>query len=217
MLKKLLMSVVALLAVFAIAGCGADKPKDSADKAILGYSEIMAYGVSDSMAATGMTKKQEEEIQEAVIGDLLKAFAQFPLNDANVQTVTTSCITKMKAAMQIKTDLTKDDAENPVVKVTANEIDQAGAANFANTNADIQALGVVLGALQANGYTVEQFKQDPDFQKATIECIENYINEFPLKMGQTYECKCEIVKGDDGKTYWAPVDVDGLKKFVNGN
>ena len=217
MLKKLLMSVVALLAVFAIAGCGADKPKDSADKAILGYSEIMAYGVSDSMAATGMTKKQEEEIQEAVIGDLLKAFAQFPLNDANVQTVTTSCITKMKAAMQIKTEITKDDDEHPVVKVTANVIDQAGAANLANTNADIQALGVVLGALQANGYTVEQFKQDPDFQKATIECIENYINEFPLKMGQTYECKCEIVKGDDGKTYWAPVDVDGLKKFVNGN
>ncbi|WP_294519597.1 DUF5105 domain-containing protein [uncultured Anaerovibrio sp.] len=217
MLKKLLLSVVALLAVFAIAGCGADKPKDSADKAILGYSEIMAYGVSDSMAATGMTKKQEEEIQEAVIGDLLKAFAQFPLNDANVQTVTTSYITKMKAAMQIKTEITKDDAEHPVVKVTANVIDQAGAANLANTNADIQALGVVLGALQANGYTVEQFKQDPDFQKATIECIENYINEFPLKMGQTYECKCEIVKGDDGKTYWAPVDVDGLKKFVNGN
>ena len=217
MLKKLLLSVVALLAVFAIAGCGADKPKDSADKAILGYSEIMAYGVSDSMAATGMTKKQEEEIQEAVIGDLLKAFAQFPLNDANVQTVTTSYITKMKAAMQIKTEITKDDAEHPVVKVTANVIDQAGAANLANTNADIQALGVVLGALQANGYTVEQFKQDPDFQKATIECIENYINEFPLKMGQTHECKCEIVKGDDGKTYWAPVDVDGLKKFVNGN
>jgi len=217
MLKKLLLSVVALLAVFAIAGCGADKPKDSADKAILGYSEIMAYGVSDSMAATGMTQKQEEEIQEAVIGDLLKAFAQFPLNDANVQTVTTSYITKMKAAMQIKTEITKDDAEHPVVKVTANVIDQAGAANLANTNADIQALGVVLGALQANGYTVEQFKQDPDFQKATIECIENYINEFPLKMGQTYECKCEIVKGDDGKTYWAPVDVDGLKKFVNGN
>ena len=217
MLKKLLLSVVALLAVFAIAGCGADKPKDSADKAILGYSEIMAYGVSDSMAATGMTKKQEEEIQEAVIGDLLKAFAQFPLNDANVQTVTTSYITKMKAAMQIKTEITKDDAEHPVVKVTANVIDQAGAANLANTNADIQALGVVLGALQANGYTVEQFKQDPDFQKATIECIENYINEFPLKMGQTYEVKCEIVKGDDGKTYWAPVDVDGLKKFVNGN
>ena len=217
MLKKLLLSVVALLAVFAIAGCGADKPKDSADKAILGYSEIMAYGVSDSMAATGMTQKQEEEIQEAVIGDLLKAFAQFPLNDANVQTVTTSYITKMKAAMQIKTEITKDDAEHPVVKVTANVIDQAGAANLANTNADIQALGVVLGALQANGYTVEQFKQDPDFQKATIECIENYINEFPLKMGQTYEVKCEIVKGDDGKTYWAPVDVDGLKKFVNGN
>ena len=217
MLKKLLLSVVALLAVLAIAGCGADKPKDSADKAILGYSEIMAYGVSDSMAATGMTKKQEEEIQEAVIGDLLKAFAQFPLNDANVQTVTTSYITKMKAAMQIKTEITKDDAEHPVVKVTANVIDQAGAANLANTNEDIQALGVVLGALQANGYTVEQFKQDPDFQKATIECIENYINEFPLKMGQTYECKCEIVKGDDGKTYWAPVDVDGLKKFVNGN
>ena len=176
----------------------------------------MAYGVSDSMAATGMTKAQEEQIQEAVIGDLLKAFAKFPLNDANVEDITATYITKMKAAMQIKTKIKTDDAEHPVVEVTANVLDQAGAAKLAETNEDIIALGVVLGALQANGYTVEQFKQDPDFQKATLECIENYINEFPLKMGQTYECKCEIVKGDDGKMYWAPVDVDGLKKFVNG-
>ncbi len=217
MLKKLLLSVVALIAVIAIAGCGADKPKDSADKAILGYSEIMAYGVSDNMAATGMTKKQEEEIQEAVIGDLLKAFAQFPLNDANVQTITTSYITKMKDAMQIKTKIKKDDAEHPVVEVTANVLDQAGADKLANTSEDIQALGIVLGALQAQGYTVEQFKQDPDFQKATLECINSYINELPLVMEKTYEVKCEIVKGDDGKTYWAPVDVEGLKKFVNGN
>ncbi|ORT99148.1 hypothetical protein D081_2118 [Anaerovibrio sp. JC8] len=216
MMKKLLLGLVALIAIFAIAGCGTEKPKDSADKAVLGYSEIMAYGVSDSMAATGMTKKQEEEIQEAVIGDLLKSFAQFPLNDANVENVTASYITKMKAAMQIQTKVKKDDAEHPVVEVTANVIDQAGADKLASTSEDIIALGVVLGALQANGYTVEQFKQDPDFQKATIECIDNYINAIPLKMGQTYECKCEIVKGDDGKTYWAPVDVDGLKKFVNG-
>ena len=160
-----------MIAIFAIAGCGTEKPKDSADKAVLGYSEIMAYGVSDSMAATGMTKAQEEQIQEAVIGDLLKAFAKFPLNDANVEDITATYITKMKAAMQIKTKIKTDDAEHPVVEVTANVLDQAGAAKLAETNEDIIALGVVLGALQANGYTVEQFKQDPDFQKATLECI----------------------------------------------
>ena len=216
MMKKLLLGLVVVIAIFAMAGCGTEKPKDSADKAVLGYAEIMAYGVSDSMAATGMTKKQEEEIQKAIIGDLLKAFAQFPLNDANVENVTASYITKMKGAMQIKTKIKKDDAEHPVVEVTANVLDNAGAAKLAETNEDIIALGVVLGALQANGYTVEQFKQDTDFQKATMECIDNYINEFPLNMGQTYECKCEIVQGDDGKMYWAPVDVEGLKKFVNG-
>jgi len=216
MMRKLLLGLVALIAIFAMAGCGADKPKDSADKAVLGYAEITAYGVSDNIAATGMTKAQEQEIQEAIIGDLLKSFSQFPLSDENAQNVTAAYITKMKAAMQIKTKIKTDDAEHPVVEVTANVLDQAGAAKLAETNEDILALGVVLGALQANGYTVEQFKQDPGFQKATMECIDNYINEFPLKMGQTYECKCEIVKGDDGKTYWAPVDVEGLKNFVNG-
>ena len=44
MMKKLLVGLVALIAIFAIAGCGTEKPKDSADKAVLGYSEIMAYG-----------------------------------------------------------------------------------------------------------------------------------------------------------------------------
>ena len=44
MLKKLLLSVVALLAVFAIAGCGADKPKDSADNKLI--ADIHYYGNS---------------------------------------------------------------------------------------------------------------------------------------------------------------------------
>jgi len=34
MMKKLLLGLVALIAIFAIAGCGTEKPKDTADKAV---------------------------------------------------------------------------------------------------------------------------------------------------------------------------------------
>ncbi|MBR0284024.1 MAG: hypothetical protein IJQ78_02275, partial [Selenomonadaceae bacterium] len=100
-MSRIALTMVALLAILCLAGCGAEKPKESADKAVLGWAEMYAYGVSDNESATGMTKAQSDQVSEKVIGDMLKAFSMFPLSQQNVEAMTTEYITKLQAAMEI--------------------------------------------------------------------------------------------------------------------
>ena len=44
--KRMLLPFIAVLAMFLVAGCG-DKPKDTADKAVLAYAELDTYGDTD--------------------------------------------------------------------------------------------------------------------------------------------------------------------------
>ncbi len=215
-MSRIALTMVALLAVLCLAGCGAEKPKESADKAVLGWAEMYAYGVSDNESATGMTKAQSDQVSEKVIGDMLKAFSMFPLSQQNVEAMTTEYITKLQAAMEIKTKIKKDDAEHPVVEVSAAVIDHQGADKLAQTSEDMIALGVVLGQLRAQGFTDEQLKADADFQNAVMECVRSYVDEIPLKATQTFEVNCSADKGDDGKMYWVPEDPQALMNFITG-
>ncbi|BAL81949.1 hypothetical protein SELR_02410 [Selenomonas ruminantium subsp. lactilytica TAM6421] len=216
MYKRILLPLLVLLAVLCLVGCGAEKPKESADKAVLGYAELYAFGISDNLSATGMTKAQSDKISEQVIGNMLTAFAQFPLSEKNVEDITAEYVAKVKVAMDIKTKIKKDDDEHPVVEVSADVIDQQGAAKVAATHEDLIALGTVLAQLRAQGITDEQIKGDADFQKAVMECVNNYIDEIPLKSAQTLDVPCELAEGDDGKMYWAPKDPEALGKFLAG-
>jgi hypothetical protein len=217
MMKRCLVSLIAIVAMLALVGCGAEKPKDSADKAILGYAELFSVGFSDNLAATGMTTEQSDQISQQVIGALLTNFSQFPLSDENVKTITTQYITKLNLAMDIKTKVKKDDDEHPVVEVSASVIDPQAAAQMTTTNEDLLALGVALGQLRAEGVTDDQLKANANFQQALVECINNYIDAIPLKGTQTFDVKCKVAKGDDGKMYWAPEDVTALQQFLAGN
>lgn len=216
MLKRCLVSLIAIVAMLALVGCGAEKPKDSADKAILGYAELLSVGFSDNLAATGMTTEQSDQLSQQVIGNVLAAFSQYPLSDANVKEITTQYIAKLKLAMDIKTKIKKDDDEHPVVEVSASVIDPQAAAQMAATHEDLLALGVALGQLRAEGVTDEQLKANANFQQAVMECVNNYIDDIPLKGTQTFEVKCKLAKGDDGKMYWAPEDVTALQQFLAG-
>lgn len=216
MLKRLLPVLATIVAILCLAGCGAEKPKESADKAVLAWAEMYAFGVSDNLSATGMTTAQSDQISEQVIGNMLKSFGQFPLNEKNVEVITTDYITKVQKAMAIKTKIKKADDEHPVVEVSANVIDQQAAAKMASTNEDLIALGTVVGQLRARGVTDEQIKNDDEFQQAVLDCINSYIDEIPLKGTQTLDVECELAKGDDGKVYWAPKDPEALGKFLSG-
>ncbi|MBQ7477495.1 MAG: DUF5105 domain-containing protein [Selenomonadaceae bacterium] len=216
MLRRILLPMAVILAMLCIAGCGAEKPKDSADKAILGWSEMYAFGVSDNVAATGMSKAQSDQIAEKVIGDMLAAFSQYPLSDKNVENITSEYIIKVKAAMDIKTKIKKDDSENPVVEVSASVIDQQGAAKVAANHEDLKNLGIVLGQLRAMGLTDDQIKADANFQEGIMECVNNYIDEIPLQPTKTLDVECGIGQGEDGKPYWAPKNPEALRNFLAG-
>ena len=239
MLKKLLFGALTCLLALSLIGCGGKKeePKpaadnkpaaqtetkteavkveSTADKAILAYAQLYAYGLAEDEKAAGMTEADTKPVEEKVIGDLLKAFSQFPLSDENIQNATANYIQKLHNGMEIKTTLKKDDPTAPVVEVSIETIDQAGAAQAAANSEDLKALNEALQELHAQGITDDQLKENAEFQDAVLQVIDSYTNEIPLKARTSKDFTCEAVQGSDGKMYWAPKDVEALAKFVNG-
>ena len=228
-MRKIFLSTLMLVFMLLAVGCGGgdDKPADTdkkaatavegtADKAVLAYAQLYAYGVpdDDALKAAGLTEKDIEEVQQQVIEPLLQSFSEYPLSDENVQSVTTQYISKLQTVMDIKAKIKTDDAEKPVVELTATTIDTAGASKVAETNEDLLALGMALGELESQGFTVEQLKENDEFQKAALEAIDNFINEFPLNAEATIDVPCEMVQGSDGKVHWGPSDPAAIAKFV---
>ena len=116
--------------------------------------------------------------------------------------------------MDMKATVKKEDAEPPVVELSATTINQEGAAKVAAENADLVALGNAYSELKANGLTDEDLKASADFQQFAIESIDNYINEFPLNETATLEVTCDAVKGSDDKMHWAPQNPEAVAKSV---
>ena len=237
MIRKVLFGALTLLLALCLVGCGGKKEdtakKDEApakaeevkaevegtpDKAVLAYAQLYAYGIieDENMAAAGMTEKDIEAVQDQVLAPIVDAFKQYPLSDESVAEMTGNYVAKLHAGMDMKATVKKEDAKNPVVELKATTINQAGAAQVAENNADLVALGTAYGELQAQGLTAEQLKESAEFQQFALESIDNFINEFPLNPEQTLEVTCEAVQGSDGKMYWAPQDPQAVAKFVSG-
>ena len=239
MFKKIVFGLLTCLLALTLVGCGAKKdeakpaadakpeakqetkaevakPEASADKAVLAYAQLYAYGVVEDEKAAGMTESDTKPVEEKVIGDLLKAFSQFPLSDENVQTTTTNYIKKLHDGMEITATLKKDDPEHPVVELSAETLDVAGAMKVSQTNEDIQALTAAMQELHAQGITDEQLKENPEFQNAVLEVIDSFTNEYPLNPRASIDVTCKVAEGSDGKYYWAPEDPTAVAKFVTG-
>lgn len=231
MIRKILFGLLTALLALSLVGCGGDdsgdssekktetaKPEFSADKAVLGYAQLYSYGVpeDDAAKATGLSAKEIEEAQVQVIAPLIEAFREFPISEENAQAITTQYIEKLQAAMDIKTKLKTDDPKNPVVELTASVLNIEGVSKVAEENTDLVALGAAMAELQAQGMTEEQLKENAEFQKFALESINKFIDEFPLNPEESVEIRCEAIEGSDGKLYWAPADIDRLKKFVTG-
>ena len=212
--KKLLLPLVAILATFLIAGCGDDKPKNSADKAVLAYAELYAYGDTDKVEATGMTKAQKEQISEALHSETDEMFKSMMLSHDNAVAITDYYIADRKANMELKAKVKKDDAKNPVVELTATPIDAKGASAQMEQNSDVVAMGVYIGLAQQQGVDV---RTDPVYQQGAMDTLRAVIDAMPYEGEKTLDVTCELVKSDDGKTlHWAPKDPQAIKKFLDG-
>ena len=75
-----------------------------------------------------MTEADMKPAQEKTIGALLQAFSQFPLSDENVQNATAAYVEKLHNGMEIKATLIKDDPGQPIVEISVEPLDAAGAA-----------------------------------------------------------------------------------------
>lgn len=212
--KKLLLPLVAILATFLIAGCGDDKPKESADKAVLAYAELYAYADTDKLSATGMTKEQKEQISDALRTETDDMFKSMMLTDDNATAITDYYIADRKANLELKAKVKKDDSKNPVVELTATPVDSKGASELMDKNEDLIAMGVYIGLAQQQGLDV---RTDPVYQQGAMNSLRAMIDEIPYEAEKTLDVTCELVKSDDGKAlYWAPKDPQAIKKFLNG-
>ena len=169
----------------------------------------MIFNISDNV-----TQAQADQITKQVDGNFTAAFSQFPLSKDSLNAVKDSYVAKLKPAMDIKTELVKDDDEHPVVKVSAKLIDQKKATQLAADNEDLMLLAVVIGQLRAQGATDEEFRSSAEFQEGLVQCIDRYIDQIPLTELKSLEVKCKLARGDDGKVYWVPENVEELFKFL---
>lgn len=226
MFKKSFIAMLAVFLVLFAAGCGnkgnnantnkpaADKPEYSADKAILGYAELYAFGFTEHLKETGLTQADQDKYSEKVLKPLVQAFAEFPLSNDNAATMLGEYVSLAEAAMRIKTEIVKDDPENPVVKLSARNINQQAASEMVSSNESLIALGQMIGTWQAQGYSVDDMKANADFQKAAMEYLINFIKEIPINKESSIEITCQKRKGEDGKLYWEPKSTTELEEFV---
>lgn len=210
---KMLLTFVGIMAIFLMTGCS-DKPKESADKAVLAYAELYTFASSEHLSATGMTDAQSGKISDGVLSSVKQQFASFQLTDANVDAITDAYLTDLAGRMTLETKLKKDDSEQPVVELTATPLDTAGAAQLAATDADMVSMATYMGQAAAQGVNL---KADAQFQTAAMSTLKDYIHKIPLQGKKTMDVTCKLVKSDDGKdVYWAPSDPEAIARFIAG-
>ncbi len=212
--RKLFLPMIAILAMFLMAGCGSDKPKDSADKAVLAYAELYAYADTDKDAAAGLTKDQKKKISDFVRNQSDELFQSMMLSEDNATAITDYYIKDRKDNMELSAKVKKDDDKNPVVELKATPIDSKGAAAMLGTNEDLVAMGVYIGLAQQQGIDV---RTDPVYQQGAMDSLRAFIDQIPYDSEKTLDVPCELVKSDDGKTlHWAPKDPQAIQKFLDG-
>ena len=201
------------------AGCGNDKPKISADKSILAWTELYATGTTSHLADSGIDATSEKEVADTLNKTLTDQFKEFPLNESNVEESTKYYIENLKKITKVEATLKKDDAKNPVVEVKAKMIDN----NFTDDmnkaiqeNEGLKALMELIQASTVAGKTLDDIKNDATVQKLALESMKLFIDNLPTTE-RTLEVKCTLGKGEDDKTlYWMPEDPEALAVFAQG-
>ena len=224
MLRKVLFGLLTALLALSLVGCGGNKGGDApkkddkaaatvegtADKAVLAYAQLQAYGTpdEDAIKATGLTQKEVEDIQAQVLGGSMFAFANYSLSKENLDAISNQYAENLKAKTNVKATIKKDDAENPVVELTATTLK-----NDATENPDLTTLNKALEELKAQGLTDEQLVASADYQAFAIDSLKKVIESMQFNEAASVEVPCVVVE-KDGKKYWAPKDATVIENFI---
>ena len=225
MLRKVLFGLLTALLALSLVGCGGNKGGDAgkkddkaaevkvegtADKAVLAYAQLQAYGTpdEDAIKATGLTPKEVEDIQAQVREGSMLSFANYSLSKENLDAISNQYAENLKVKTNVKATIKKDDAENPVVELTATTLK-----NDATENPDLTTLNKALEELKAQGLTDEQLVASADYQAFAIDSLKKVIDGIQFNEAASVEVPCVIVD-KDGKKYWAPKDAAVIENFI---
>lgn len=217
MLKKIFVCAL-IVAALCMTGCGSEKISGSPDKAVLAYAEIAMTGSSDNMAAAGFTADDQQEIRHNMATTFVNTMASIaPLSDATAEQITNIYFDKLKGNLKFNATLKKDDAERPIVELTATPIDQGETARKAAAkNDELLALIGMVGQLKADGATDEQLKENADVQKLAVNALTKYVDNIKFKPEETIDVPCKKITGRDGNIHWAPNNEDDFVNFLTG-
>lgn len=217
MLKKFFVCAIFTAMIF-LTGCGADKVVGSADKAVLAYAEITMTGESPNMSAAGFSEDDGKEIRYRVAKTFVDSMENIaPLSDATATEVTNVYFDKLKGASKFNVTLKKNDADRPIVALTATPIDQTATVKAsAGKNDEILALIGMVGQLKSDGATDEQLKNNPDVQKLAVAALTKYIENICFRPEETLDVLCKKMTGRDGNIHWAPADEEAFVNFLTG-
>ena len=189
-----------------------------AEKAVLAYAQVYAYGSSPYAEKVGFSKDDMTDIQKLTYNRLRDSFKQFCLSDESLQKITDAYIKKMETSMNIATKLKVADKKNPVVTLTAKVLDEESFEKQATEDTNIQGLAFgIMGTMNLEGKTEAELKADAEVQKALQEGIGNFIDGLDFGQAKSMDFTCTKVKGADGKTNWVPQDTAALYNFLIKN
>ena len=222
MLKFTKIVFAAFLLVFTmfsttVGQCAKDQtPKYGADKAILAYAEVYAFGYSKDSKYIGLSKDDISEFERQVAAKFADDFKEFCLNEESLNKLTDVYVKKFKSDMKIKTSFKEKNEEAPVINLTANILNNESYENQANNDKNLQALVFSILGLKEQGKTNTDLLEDSEFQKTSVDCITNFINGLSINQRNTLYVKCKKITSEDGKIYWAPEDPEVVMNFIQG-
>lgn len=213
MLKKLITISLTIFLALCLSSVYAATPKTpeySADKAVLGYAELYAFGKSENLFATGLPDDLSKKISDLIPNHLMLSFKNYPLNEENFSKVQARLIEKLGNEIKISAQLKVDDAENPVVELTANHIDQAAVDELKQQDGNFITLDVM-----KHISTPQELAYDGEFQRIATASLLGTVDGLKMTDATTLEVTCKIIETEDGKFFWMPQDIESLRRFVD--
>lgn len=206
-MKKLCTGLVMLLMLVCIAGCGGEKPKDTADQAVLAFAELYAYGDTTNAAKTGMSEADIQKVSTQFQQATLQGFAAYKIPQSAQQELTNYYLQALKDDMEMKASIKTDSDKNPVVELSFKAVDIMNFTKKMQTDDILMQLAESRSLMEAAGTDPAQ---SMDYTDAVVQELKNDIDEMPMLSAKTIEVKCKLAKDDKEKLFWNPEDVQGL-------
>ena len=208
-MKKIVCAIMTLAMLISFSAVNAATPKSSPEETVLAYAEMYSLGTSEHLAATGIPKDITDAIEKDVTSHLMTAFMNYPMTKNNFQNVKEKYFAKLHEIIKISARLKKNDDVNPIVEITATNVDQEVADKIKAEDANFLTMDVMNHLSSA-----EELAADGQYQGLAINSIGNVIKGLTATAPKTYDVTCEIVTDDGGNSYWKPSNVQGLFDFV---